>query len=63
MPTYEYRCHACDHEWEVEQRIGDNPLTTCPACHKRKARRLISRSTFHLKGSGWFGREEGKKDE
>jgi putative FmdB family regulatory protein len=55
MPTYEYKCSSCDHEWEDIQNINDPPLTTCPDCKKEKAIRLISKSSFTLKGSGWYG--------
>jgi putative FmdB family regulatory protein len=54
MPVYEYICKACDHEFEREQRISDNPLKKCPACGAMKAKRLISRTSFVLKGGGWY---------
>jgi putative FmdB family regulatory protein len=54
MPTYEYQCAACDHEFEREQRITEDPIKTCPSCKARRARRLISRTSFVLKGSGWY---------
>lgn len=53
MPTYEYECKSCEHRFEAEQSIKDDPLTTCPNCHTDFLRRLISRSSFVLKGSGW----------
>lgn len=54
MPTYEYQCKACGHEFEREQRISDAPLKTCPECKAPKVKRLISRTRFHLKGGGWY---------
>lgn len=55
MPTYEYACSSCQHEWEHEQSIKDNALTECPSCHAQTARRQISRGTgFILKGGGWY---------
>lgn len=54
MPVYEYTCKACDHEFEREQRISDAPLKTCPSCGARKAKRMISRTSFVLKGGGWY---------
>jgi putative FmdB family regulatory protein len=54
MPVYEYLCKACDHEFEREQRISDKPLKKCPACGSMKAKRLISRTSFILKGGGWY---------
>jgi putative FmdB family regulatory protein len=54
MPTYEYACSSCGHEWEFEQSIKDAPLTECPSCKQPAAKRQISRGTgFILKGSGW----------
>jgi len=54
MPVYEYICKACDHEFEREQRISDNPVKKCPECGAMKAKRLISRTSFVLKGGGWY---------
>ena len=54
MPTYEYKCAACGHEWEEEQRIVEDPLDTCPVCHEKTARRQISAGNFILKGGGWY---------
>jgi len=54
MPTYEYRCGGCGHEFEIEQRITADRLTDCPACEQPKLERLISASTFTLKGGGWY---------
>ena len=54
MPVYEYACEKCNHEFEVEQRISDEPVRTCPNCRARKVKRLISRTSFVLKGSGWY---------
>jgi putative FmdB family regulatory protein len=55
MPTYEYACGACGHQWEVVQRITEDPVELCPACERNEAHRLISRGTnFILKGGGWY---------
>jgi len=55
MPTYEYACSSCQHEWEFEQSIKENPLTECPSCHRDTAKRQISRGAgFILKGGGWY---------
>ncbi len=55
MPTYEYACTSCAHEWETEQSIREDALKGCPRCHAETARRQISRGTgFILKGSGWY---------
>ena len=54
MPTYEYRCQACEHEMEAFQSIKDAALTDCPACREPKLERLISATSFQLKGGGWY---------
>jgi putative FmdB family regulatory protein len=54
MPTYEYRCDKCGHEFEREQRITEDPIKSCPKCRSQKARRLISVTSFVLKGGGWY---------
>ncbi|MEO8704045.1 MAG: zinc ribbon domain-containing protein [Kofleriaceae bacterium] len=54
MPTYEYRCNACGRESEVQQRMSDPDLVHCEACGKDELERLISRTAFALKGSGWY---------
>lgn len=54
MPIYEYLCEKCGHEFEREQRITEDPVKTCPKCRAKKVRRLISRTAFVLKGSGWY---------
>jgi putative FmdB family regulatory protein len=54
MPIYEYLCEKCKHEFEAEQRITDAPIRTCPKCRARKVKRLISQTSFVLKGGGWY---------
>ena len=54
MPVYEYACEKCKHEFEAEQRISDDPIKVCPKSKARKEKRLISRTSFVLKGSGWY---------
>ena len=53
MPIYEFECTKCGHQTEVWQKFSDKPLTKCGKC-KGKMKKLISQSTFHLKGSGWY---------
>lgn len=53
MPFYEYECTKCNHQTEVFQKISDPPIAKCELC-KGKMKKLISQSTFHLKGSGWY---------
>ena len=54
MPTYEYLCDACAHQFEVEQRITDEAIKTCPKCGEPKVHRLLFPSGFILKGGGWY---------
>jgi putative FmdB family regulatory protein len=54
MPTYEYRCEKCGHEFEREQRITEDPIKKCPKCSALKAKRMISATSFVLKGGGWY---------
>ena len=53
MPTYDYACDACGHEFERVQRITEKPLKKCPKCNRDKARRMIGGGGFILKGGGW----------
>ena len=53
MPIYEYECTKCGNHTEALQKFSDSPLTECEIC-KGKLKKLISHSTFHLKGSGWY---------
>jgi len=53
VPTYEYQCDKCGRTFEVRQRISAPPLKTCETCGGA-VRRLISSTTFILKGEGWY---------
>jgi putative FmdB family regulatory protein len=59
MPIYEYCCEKCGKEFEAWQRMSDDPIEKCSMCGGR-ARKLISQSTFVLKGSGWYVTDYGK---
>src|SRR3954454_10027276 len=55
MPTYDYRCDACDHEFEAFESIKAEPQTVCPACGEPKLRRKIGPGAAILfKGSGFY---------
>ena len=53
MPVYEYECPACEKVFEVQQRMSDAPLTVCPNC-EGNVKKIVSMSSFHLKGGGWY---------
>lgn len=53
MPIYEYECEKCGQHIEAFQNITDKPLKKCEAC-KGRLRKVISLSSFHLKGTGWY---------
>jgi putative FmdB family regulatory protein len=55
MPTYEYQCDACEHNFDEFQAISDKPLKKCPKCGKRKLRRVFGAGAAILfKGSGFY---------
>ena len=55
MPTYAYKCDACDYEFDEFQKMSDDALTKCPKCKKNKLKRLISAGAALLfKGSGLY---------
>ncbi len=58
MPVYEYECSECGNIEEAFQKMSDPPLKECNKC-KGKLRKLVSHSSFHLKGSGWYVTDYG----
>ena len=55
MPTYDYHCDSCFHEFEEFQYIKDAPLKKCPSCKKNKLRRLIGGgAAIVFRGSGFY---------
>ncbi len=59
MPIYEYRCNKCG-QFEIMQKITEPALKRCPTCQS-KVTKLISNTSFHLKGSGWYITDYGRK--
>lgn len=60
MPIYEYHCQKCG-TFEATQRITEKPLGKCPTC-KGKVKKLISNTSFQLKGTGWYVTDYARKD-
>jgi putative FmdB family regulatory protein len=60
MPIYEYQCQKCG-TFEITQRITEKPLGKCPNC-KGKVKKLISNTSFQLKGTGWYVTDYARKD-
>ena len=54
MPTYEYRCTACQNEFEKFQRMSDDPVAECPECGASSERRLSGGAGLLFKGSGFY---------
>jgi len=55
MPTYEYRCNECNHEFEVFQSIKSDPVKECPSCGRLSVERIISSGgAVIFKGSGFY---------
>lgn len=53
MPIYEYECAECGRIEEAWQKFSDKPLTKCSHC-AGKLHKIVSQSSFHLKGTGWY---------
>lgn len=52
MPIYEYECPKCG-TFEVMRKISEKPLKKCPKC-RSKVNKLVSQTSFQLKGTGWY---------
>ena len=62
MPIYEYECSKCGKISEALQKFSDKPLTKCSHC-SGKLHKLISQSSFHLKGTGWYVTDYANKSQ
>jgi len=54
MPLYEYECNACGGRFEAVQKFSDPLKTECVLCNAPNIRKLLSPTSFVLKGSGWY---------
>ena len=61
MPAYEYECKDCGGHFEEIQKFSDDPLTKCEECGGR-LEKMISLSSFHLKGTGWYKTDYAKPE-
>ena len=61
MPIYEYICEKCGSHIELIQKISDAPLKRCSKC-KGKLEKTVSRTSFQLKGSGWYATDYSRKE-
>ena len=53
MPTYGYRCSSCGHQFEIYQRVSDQPLAVCPKC-QGKLTKILYPVGIAFKGSGFY---------
>lgn len=60
MPIYEYKCKKCGKEFELFQGIADPAAKSCKFC-RGPVHKMMSLSSFHLKGSGWYATDYGGK--
>ena len=61
MPTYEYRCVSCEHQFERFQRMSDEPVKECEVCGE-PVRRLLFPVAVHFKGNGFYSTDYAKKN-
>lgn len=62
MPTYEYACQSCDHEFEKFQPMRDAPLKVCPECGEKSLKRLVGGGAgLIFKGTGFYITDYKKK--
>ncbi|NLG66491.1 MAG: zinc ribbon domain-containing protein [Actinobacteria bacterium] len=60
MPTYEYRCTSCNHQFERFQKMSDEPVAECELCGAQ-VRRILFPVPIHFKGSGFYTTDYGRK--
>lgn len=60
MPIYEYRCNDCGHQFEVSQRMADDPISECPVCEGVVVKVLFA-PAIHFKGKGFHNTDYGTR--
>src|SRR5690606_509327 len=63
MPLHEYRCEACQHQFEVIQKFSDAPVDVCPRCGGGPVAKLLSSPAIQFKGTGWYITDYARKDQ
>ena len=61
MPTYEYRCLSCEHQFERFQRMSDEPVKECEVCGE-PVKRLLFPVAIHFKGNGFYSTDYARKN-
>ena len=61
MPIYEYECKKCKVKKDIMKKINDDNIIYCDICKNSPLKRLISKSSFVLKGHGWYETDFKKK--
>lgn len=54
MPTYEYRCKSCGHQFDIVQSFTEDALTECPSCHEAALKKVFGNVGISFKGSGFY---------
>lgn len=62
MPTYDYRCESCGHEFELFESISASKTKTCPSCGNKAKRLIGTGSAIIFKGSGFYQTDYRSKD-
>jgi len=62
VPTYEYECTACGHNFERVQKFSDEPVTQCPECPGR-VRKVLHAAGIIFKGEGWYATDSRSSSE
>lgn len=63
MPTFDFKCSACDHIFEFSRPFGSSHTPPCPACGGKKTKKLIAAPTIAFKGEGFYKTDSQKKPE
>lgn len=61
MPTYEYRCVSCEHQFERFQRMSDDPVKECEVCGA-SVKRLLFPVAIHFKGNGFYSTDYARRN-